>query len=233
MAFFTLSARHSSYVRIFNESVGDIFCKKCARHLSKPNYENVCFAADKFVIDPFKRNPGNGLERWPMGVGSDESLLLHEDVVNEFIKEGLTGVRFHQITQILGKVLETLPSPPPKYYKAEAVSKAEFIPSPEDFVFLDCVCKLTIKEVRDYKKPFVVNHESYDGSDFFSINHYNFWICVNRKVVDVLIKNDWAKDFGIGATAFPGSRVTDFGPTWYEDTIARVKTMFPDATIEA
>jgi hypothetical protein len=71
---------------IMNEFKSLPRCKACGRDSATPNYSGVHFRADKF-LHRLQRPNAKSLNRWPMSLGSIRSLLLHEDVVKQLIKD--------------------------------------------------------------------------------------------------------------------------------------------------
>ena len=216
---------------IINEFISLPRCQKCGRDSEAPNYVGVYFRADKF-LHQLKRPNSKGLNRWPLSLGSFQSLLLHENVVNEFIINNIQGVKFHQIAGIQGNVLNTLPCPP-TYYKVEPLINTCFYPPAEEFELIECECGIFAQQkiIGDYKSPFEINQKIIQNHDLFSIVPGGFWVCAKKSVIDVLVQNKWTDDFEIGSRALPGMRIRDFGSTWYEDTLKQLRTSFPDSTI--
>ena len=216
---------------IMHEFISMPRCNKCGRDFEIPNYAEVYFRADKF-LHQLKRPSSKGLNRWPLSLGSFKSLLLHENVVNEFKIKKVRGVKFHQIAGIQGNVLNTLPCPP-NYYKVEPLINTHFYPSVEEFELIECECGILPQQkvFGDYKSPFEINQNLIQDQDLFSILPGGFWVCTKKSVIDILVENKWTDDFEIGSRALPGMRIRDFGPAWYEDTLKQLKTSFPDSTI--
>lgn len=227
--FFTLSS--VCWCDIRNEETSDQFCSSCIRHISKSNYSDVYVVADK-LLHAMDRPNAKGLSYWPMSLRSFRSLLLHEEVVNELVKNNITGANFHKIARIEGKILHDLP-PPPNYYMVEPLKLFDFDPSLDEFEILDCGCGAQQKVFGDFKNPFQLKENSWDGSDIFSINNINYrsWVCVSKNVVDVLLKNEWKSQFWVGSSAFPGITIKDFSDTCYEDTLKQLRITFADSTI--
>ena len=227
--FFTLSS--ICWCNIRNEEISDQFCSSCKRHISRSNYTDVYVVADK-LLHAMDRPNAKSLDYWPMSLRSFRSILLHEKVVKELVENNITGAIFHKILRIEGKILDHLP-PPPDYYMIEPLNFFDFDPSLEEFEILKCGCGAQQKMFGDYKKPFQLKENSWDGSDIFSINNVNYssWICVSRNVVDVLLKNEWKSQFWFGSRAFPGITIKDFSDTWYEDTLGQLRIKFPDLNL--
>jgi hypothetical protein len=206
-------------------------CKICGRDSEVPNYQGIYFRADKF-LHQLKRPNSKGLERWPMSLGSFHSLLLHENVVSAFRANDIQGANFHQIAGIQGRILDTLP-PPPKYYKIEPLINTNFFPSLEEFDLTECQCGIIPKQrvFGEYKAPFEIDESLILGKDIFSLLPGGFWICVSKKVIDLLVKNQWTEEFEIGGRALPGIRVREFGLNWYEITLKHLRSSFPNSRI--
>lgn len=227
--FFQLYSVYPCY--IMNEFRSLPRCKVCGRDFEIPNYTGVRLRADK-IIHQLKKPSSKGLNRWPMSLGSFQSILLHEDVVNEFEANKIQGVKYHPIAGIEGKVLYDLP-PPPIYYKVEPLKNTNFFPSLEEFDLIDCTCGVVPQQkvFGDYKSPFQIDENLIRGQDFFSVLPGGFWTCVNRKIINLLIQNQWTDEFEIGSRALPGTRIREFGARWYEDTLLKLKTCFPSTII--
>jgi hypothetical protein len=222
--------RSAYYANILNESEYSSFCQSCKTSAAVPKYENCIFHAEKFTHFLQKPN-AKGLNRWPMSIGSFKSLLLHEDVVAKLAVE-IEGVNFHRVMSISGKILDTLKNPP-VYYKVEPLGYKESILSPDEFSFSECACGLQIsqKTFGEFRAPFKLKKVLQVGEDFFKIKHFEFWVCVTKKVIDVLVRNNWTEDFRIGERALPGIKITEFGETWYEDALQQLKISFPESII--
>jgi hypothetical protein len=215
---------------IRNDKVNDRFCASCKRSVSKANYEDVYMISDKFK-HALDLPSAKGLDYWPMALRSFSSILLHEQVVKAFFDEEITGALFHKISRIEGKVLNDLGSPP-DYYLIEPLNYYEFIPSPDEFDILVCGCGAQQKKFGEFKQPFELKKDSWNGSDIFSIKNVNYrsWICITKNIVKVLLKNNWQNQFWIGSSAFPGMTIKYFNDSWYEDTREQIKVLFPNIT---
>ena len=216
-------------VDICNETLHDKFCATCRVGISKPNYESVYVKSNK-LRHSYAKNKSEFAKTWPMSIGSLHSLLLHKDVVDKLIDKKIKGVKFHEISGIVGEVLNTLPSPP-TYYKVEPLGLIDFFPSLEKFEILPCVCEIRPRYAGDWKAPFEIKPDSTIQGNFLNIRYYAFWVCVTKSIINILVENEWTKDFQIGNLALPGMRVREFGSTWYEDTLEQLRTSFPDSTI--
>jgi hypothetical protein len=221
--------RSAFTAHICNETSHVQFCSDCKVSISKPNYSKVYFRAERFKI-PYHSKYSRNMKIWPMSIGSIHSFLLHEDVVSELKNNGVSGVAFHQIVHIGGEILQALP-PPPKYYKVEPLGYAEFIPASEKFELLECPCGIRPKYAGDFKAPFEFEKRPAIKDDFFYLKNYLFWVCVTKPVIDVLVKNNWTDYFQIGDRALPGMKITEFGETWYEDALKKLKISFPKSVI--
>ena len=226
--FFRLKSSYPGSIRNEIKSV-DAFCHICKRELCQPKYQGPSCLADSFIheMEPNRRKL---LKRWPMAIGSLYTLMLHQDLVEIISKSTLAGIRFHETPPIEGKVNDYLPSAP-KYYVVEPTGNAEFIPSPEDFRNLDCICKLDRLELGPVNSPLVIKKRTWNGADFFKVtNYFNYdhMIFVTKNVIDLLIENDWVSEFSIGDHILPGKKVKDFSEGWYERTLLELQDEFPN-----
>lgn len=113
----------------------------------------------------------------------------------------------------------------------EPLGYAEFIPTVEKFEVLECPCGIRPKYAGDFKAPFEIKKHPAIREDFFYLKHYLFWVCVTKSVIDVIVKNKWTDHFDIGDRALPGMRIKQFGASWHEDTLEKLREQFPESTI--
>ena len=226
--FFQLRSAYPGYIRNELKSA-DLFCQVCKREIVVPKYQSPSCHANGFIheMEPNRRKI---LKRWPMSISSLYTLMLHQDLVEAIERSSLTGVCFHKTPPIEGKVNDYLP-PTPMYYVVEAVGKAKFFPSPEDFKTLDCICKLEALHFGAIQSPLAIKNKSWDGSDFFKTTNHFGYVCmtfVTKNVIDLLIENNWIDEFSIGDHILPGIQVKDFSKGWYERTLLELQDKFPN-----
>ena len=223
--------RSAYYVVVGNDVESRSFCENCKSHLNFPSYKNIYLMADKFT-HYLQKPSSKGLGYWPISLGSSTSLIFHENLISELDKYNVMGVKFHKIESIHGKVLETLGSPP-AYYKVEPLGSLGFLPSPDEFRIADCLCEKRLDPIGfgEFKSPFKVKVTSQGEVDFFDVQYFKFWICVNKAVIDIVVKNRWTEFFKIGNSALPGIQIKEFGENWYEDTMDQLRTSFPNSVI--
>ena len=165
-----------------------------------------------------------------MAIGSFCTLMLHQDLVEAIGRSSLTGVRFHETPPIEGKVNDYLPLAP-KYYVVEAIGKTEFVPSPEEFQTLDCICQMDRLKFSPLNSPIVINKKTWAESDFFKVTNYfnyKYMTFITKNVIDLLIENDWINEFSIGDDILPGRRIMDFSEGWHERTLLELQEKFPN-----
>lgn len=210
-----------------NASMADRYCRSCMRSVSKANYKNVYVVSDK-IKHALDLPSAKGVDFWPMALRSFSSILLHEQLVNELLKEHITGASFHKISKIKGKILDELGSPP-NYYIIEPHSFYEFVAPLDEFDILSCGCGAQQKVFGEFKKPFKLKEDLRKRTDIFSIKDVNYrsWICISRNVVNVFLKNNWQRQFWIGSSAFPGKTIENFTDSWYEDTESELEHLHP------
>ena len=166
-----------------------------------------------------------------MSIGSFRTLILHQDLVEAIAQSSLTGVRFHETTPIEGKVNQYLSQPAPKYYIVEATGDSEFIPLPEEFKILECICELEHLNFGSLKSPLIIKKNTWNGSDFFKLtNFYNYayMTFVTKNVVDLIVEKGWENEFWLGDPILPGIFNRDFSEGWYERTLADLQKKFPN-----
>jgi hypothetical protein len=221
--YFKLQSAYRVIIR--NENGPGEKCHYCGRYFSSQKYVSNSIITNK-LRHAYQAKNSKLVNHWPMSLDGGNSLFIHEKVAATLVEEKVTGLDIHKVVSISGEMLDRLPCPP-TYYRVEPLGKTYFVPSPDEFEIGSCICMTQKKEFCDFKSPFVISQEIPLSEDFFKVYPYQFFTCVNRKVIEILIENEWVNDFIVGDRALPGMRIENFGETWYEDTLAQLKCSFP------
>jgi hypothetical protein len=225
--YFVLKSAYRVNVLHYTRSAEN--CPYCNRSLTSQN-----FVDNSVIIDRLRHalNSKNSRlkNQWPMSLDGGNSLIIHENVAEKLFEQKVKGLALHKVFSFGGEMLSKLPPPPP-YYRVEPLGKTHFVPSPDEFEIGSCICMTHKKEICDFKSPFVISQNIPLSEDFFKVYPYQFFTCVSRKVIEILIQNEWVNDFIIGDRALPGMRITQFGETWYEDALKHLRSSFPETMI--
>ena len=204
-------------------------CDTCGSFRITARFDNLVF------------DVASNMKRWPLIFGGIYHTAVHQDVMNAFELDGITGATFHPLKKLQGKALDHLPEPP-DYFILEPTGSVNIRVPWDEFVKCDDCGAITPSQFGEFKKPFLFDWNTWDGSDVVCLRDiYQFWICCNRKVVDLFRKRGWHHQIAygrnnrkyeslqFGGNPVPGVGVRNIdGDTWYEDTMAATKEKYPD-----
>ncbi len=208
-------------------------CGICGRFEITARFDNLVFDVK------------SKMKEWPLVFGGSYHTAVHRDVVDAFELEGITGATFHPLKKLEGKALAHL-SEPPDYYIFEPTGSVNIHVPWDEFVKCDECGSISSSQFGEFKKPFLFDWDSWDGSDVVCLrNVYQFWICCNRRVVDLFRKRGWHhqiaygrnnrrfESLSFGDNPVPGVGVRNIdSDTWYDDTVFALREKYPqDAEI--